>query len=200
MDRTLIKDYHSGPKWTWERWQWRGTQHSRKLQHCWKLTIRLFSVISRTLVRVGILPLCRGAVGVFYCPSQLGKHIDGNMLECISKCRIAFQYQSLRTKKCTMTQEDSFKQVLGGKFLFREYIWKQAIIYFWVSLLGSSAYVVTEKLQFVFYVHVNEISWENSIRAAALRNRNICLCLRKFKNWFFKNFGWVPSTLKWQES
>ena len=27
-----------------------GTTHSPKLQHCWNLTIRLFSVISRTLV------------------------------------------------------------------------------------------------------------------------------------------------------
>ena len=39
-----------------------------KLQHSWNLTIRLFSVISRTLVR-GVLPLCRGAVSVFYSPS-----------------------------------------------------------------------------------------------------------------------------------
>ena len=36
------------------------------------LTIRLFSVISRTLVGGGVLPLCRGAVGVFYSPSWLG--------------------------------------------------------------------------------------------------------------------------------
>ena len=41
------------PEWTWE--QWRGTPHSPKLQHCWNLTIRLFSVISRTLVRGGTL-------------------------------------------------------------------------------------------------------------------------------------------------
>ena len=41
-----IRCYHSGPEWTWERWQWRGTPHSPKLQHCWNLTIRLFSVIS----------------------------------------------------------------------------------------------------------------------------------------------------------
>ena len=64
--------YQSGPEWTWERWQSRGTPHSPKLQHCWNLTIRLFNVISRTLV-VGVLPLCREAVGVFYSPSWLGK-------------------------------------------------------------------------------------------------------------------------------
>ena len=35
-------------------------QNSPKLQHCWNLTIRFFSVIARTLVGVGrgILPLC----------------------------------------------------------------------------------------------------------------------------------------------
>ena len=37
-------------------------------QHYWNLTIRLFSVISRTLVQ-NPLPLYRGAVGVFYSPS-----------------------------------------------------------------------------------------------------------------------------------
>ena len=35
------------------------------------LTIRLFSIISRTLIGV-VLPLCRDTVGVFYGPSRLG--------------------------------------------------------------------------------------------------------------------------------
>ena len=62
IDRTLIRCYHSGPEWTWERWQWRGTRHSPKLQHCWNLTIRLFSVISRTLVSGGgLTPLQRSS-------------------------------------------------------------------------------------------------------------------------------------------
>ena len=62
-----MRCYHAGPEWTWERWQWRGTPHSPKPLHHWNLTIRLFSVISRILVRGG-LPLCRGAVNVFYSP------------------------------------------------------------------------------------------------------------------------------------
>ena len=39
------------------------------------LTIRLFSVIYRTLIagRGVFSPLCRKAVGVFYSPSQMGK-------------------------------------------------------------------------------------------------------------------------------
>ena len=37
------------------------------------LAIRLFSVISRTLIGGGVLSLCRGAVSVFYSPSRLDK-------------------------------------------------------------------------------------------------------------------------------
>ena len=51
----MIRCYHSIPKWTWERWQWKGTLHSPKLQHYWSFIIRLFSIISKTLMR-GILP------------------------------------------------------------------------------------------------------------------------------------------------
>ena len=64
--------YHPGPKLTWEWWQWRGTLNSPKLQYDWSHTIRFFSVMSRTLVGVGVLPHCRDAVGVFYSLSQLG--------------------------------------------------------------------------------------------------------------------------------
>ena len=71
-----IRCYHFGPEWTWEWWQWRDTQHYLKLQYYWNLTIRLFNVVSRTLVG-GRLPLCRGLVGVFYSPSWVGNKIRG---------------------------------------------------------------------------------------------------------------------------
>ena len=45
-----IRCYHSELKWNWDWRQWRGTPHSPNLQHYWNPTIRLFSVISRTLV------------------------------------------------------------------------------------------------------------------------------------------------------
>ena len=56
------------------QWQWRGTLHSPNLQYYWRLTIRLFSVIYRTLVGVGwrVLSLCSDAVGVFYSPCWMG--------------------------------------------------------------------------------------------------------------------------------
>ena len=47
-----------------------------KISHYWNLTIRLFSVISRTLIR-GSLSLCREADGVFYSLSWLGKWTRG---------------------------------------------------------------------------------------------------------------------------
>ena len=72
IDRT-VRCYSSEPGLTWKRWQWRGTPHSPKLQYYLSLSIRLLSVISRTLVAGrGFLPLCRDAVGVFYNPSRQG--------------------------------------------------------------------------------------------------------------------------------
>ena len=75
----MMSCYHAGPEWTWEQWQWKGALHSPKPQHHWNFTIRLFSVISRTLIE-GVLPLCRGAVSIFYSPSRLGNHLVGFLL------------------------------------------------------------------------------------------------------------------------
>ena len=44
---------------TWERWQWRGTLHSSKLQHYRNFIIRLFNVISRTFVMGGVTSMQR---------------------------------------------------------------------------------------------------------------------------------------------
>ena len=52
-------------------------QHSPRLQHYWNLIIRLFSVISRTLVWAGVLFLCRDVVSVFYSPNRLGNDMTG---------------------------------------------------------------------------------------------------------------------------
>ena len=54
-----IRCFHSGREWTWDRWQWRGTPHSPKLQHYCSLTIRLLNIISRTLVEGPLTPLPR---------------------------------------------------------------------------------------------------------------------------------------------
>ena len=51
------------PEWTWKKWQWSSTLHSSKIRHYWNHTIRLFSVISRTLI------VCRGGITVVYWPS-----------------------------------------------------------------------------------------------------------------------------------
>ena len=49
----------------------KGVPHSPKLHHHWSLTLRLFRVISKTLIG-GVLLLCRDAVCVFFSPSRLG--------------------------------------------------------------------------------------------------------------------------------
>ena len=65
--------YHSGPEWTKKQWQWRGASYSPRPEHYWDFTIRLFSVISRTLIGGGS---CIGAVIVFYSPSRLGNRVN----------------------------------------------------------------------------------------------------------------------------
>ena len=65
-----IRCYHSELEWTWEQWQWRGTPHSPNLQG-WSLAIRLFYILSRSLVGGEVLPLWRKAVSVFFSSSQL---------------------------------------------------------------------------------------------------------------------------------
>ena len=60
IDRRSLSGATSGPQWTWEWWHWRSILHSPKLRHYWNLTIRLFSVICRTLVGgEGLTPLQR---------------------------------------------------------------------------------------------------------------------------------------------
>ena len=55
------------------QFHWRDILHFPKFDHNWNLTTKLSSVISMTLyMRVGVLTLCREAVGVFYSPSLLG--------------------------------------------------------------------------------------------------------------------------------
>ena len=53
-----IRCYHSKSEWTWEWWQWKRTPHSLKL-----LTIRLFHVISKTLIG--------GGEGVSYSSAEM---------------------------------------------------------------------------------------------------------------------------------
>ena len=60
IDGTLIRWYRARVDQEW--WQWRGTPHSPKLHHYWNITIRLFNVISRTLVGTIYQPLRSGRI------------------------------------------------------------------------------------------------------------------------------------------
>ena len=57
----------------------------QKLQHYWNLMIRLFSVISKTLI-AGVVSLCRDGVSVFYSPSWLGKQF---------KCQLSTEFSPI---------------------------------------------------------------------------------------------------------
>ena len=74
-----IRCYHS--KWSREQWQWRQTPHSPNLQS-WGLVIRLFNVISRTLL-VGCLILWQRCSRRILLPQQtklFEKHSKDNCL------------------------------------------------------------------------------------------------------------------------
>ena len=106
-----IRCYQSRTVWVWEWWHWRDTPHSLNLQHYWNLTIRLFSVIARTLIG-GVLPLCREAVGVFYSPSRLGYIYNEQIM-----------YTILRWKKIVndSTKQRKFKNIARLSFRNSEF-------------------------------------------------------------------------------
>ena len=62
--------HHSVPESSWQWWQCKGTLHSPKFNHYWRLTIRLFNIISRHQFG-GIIFICKDAVDLFYSPSRL---------------------------------------------------------------------------------------------------------------------------------
>ena len=71
IDRALSGATTPG-NWTWERWQWRGTPHSPKLQHYWRLITRLFCVIVTLVGGGGVLRIYRDTVSEFYSPTSQG--------------------------------------------------------------------------------------------------------------------------------
>ena len=88
MDRTLSGTTASSSEWNWEWWQRRSNQHSPKLQHYWNLAIRLFNVISITVIGGG-LPLWREAVGIFHSPRQLRKILGGFLSRSLHFMRLS---------------------------------------------------------------------------------------------------------------
>ena len=79
----------SGSKWTWERWQWSVTPHFPKLQHYWNPTIKLFSVIWRSLFVGSLTPLQKSSWCILQ-PQPIGLRfsvisrtdVEGVLLHC----------------------------------------------------------------------------------------------------------------------
>ena len=123
---TIDRFYHSGSEWTGQWWQWKSIPHSSKLQHYWNLTIRLFSVISRTLV-AGVLPFCREAVGVFYSPSQLDNNAERRTLNLSSSTDMCFpSYLHWRTlqQMCYFSLSIKWLVTLRLSILIFLYLWQ----------------------------------------------------------------------------
>ena len=122
-----IRCHHSRPEWTWEQWQWKGKAHSSNLQHYWSLIIRLFSVLSRTLIE-GVLLLCREVVGVFHSPCCLSwdKYLD--LPEKWKNCG-TWKWQWYQLKLDPLGILDSIKEVEMKEKITKEYLgWMRKIL------------------------------------------------------------------------
>ena len=131
-----IRCYHSGPEWTWERWQWRGTPHSPKLKHHWKLTIILFIVIPGH-TWVGLTPPQRSnrcilepqptgqllVATYFFCQTML-RFIWFNTLSAERSvlCLYALQKEKTLSQKKGVFPEYKSKLQLIVRLLFEIYV------------------------------------------------------------------------------
>ena len=84
-----FRSYYSESEWTWEQWKLRGTPRSSKL-HIWSFTIRLFNVISSTLV-------CGPSLTLQQRRSQFILHLHScyrSVLSCVFpfKTKVVFGY------------------------------------------------------------------------------------------------------------
>ena len=91
-----IRNYHSSSEWTWERWQWKGTPHSTKLQHYYQI---VECYIQDTCRGGGLTPLQRCSRCILQPPLQL----TGlwSFEECADSPFIAFNPRSSLTKSVT---------------------------------------------------------------------------------------------------
>ena len=141
------------PLRTWERWQLSGTPHSPKLQYCWSLTIRLFSVIKRSLVGEGVSLPYRDAVGVFCCSRWLGQcclYLSVCVYICLAMIHIQlYTYRCRNIVNTIMTNEHSslekytshtlFERVAKGLYVRGELGTEQIATYWPLSSLVFSS-------------------------------------------------------------
>ena len=131
----MSRRYYSGPVCTWEQGQWRGAPHFPKLLHHWNLTIRLFSVISRTLIVVGVLLLCRDAVGVFLQPKPNGQYTE------ITVKSVLFQTIQFSTQfKCQNRSISPIQFYMSKQFYFKQFYFK----HFSLASLHSLNFISTQ--------------------------------------------------------
>ena len=98
-----MKFYHSRQEWTWEQWQWRDAPYSLTFQHYWNLAIRLFSIISRILIRGGEESYPTAEMQLVYstAPTNWAMYLMQEDSMCLS------QWESVKEMDCG-EYEDSF--------------------------------------------------------------------------------------------
>ena len=101
------------------------------------LIIRLFSVVSRTLVEED-LPLCRNAVGVFCSTSRLG-HFQCSSCAFSSAVILLVRYITwwpscdiIAATICLFASLVSVNSLFRSKFYFTKFFFNLFFIYFWV--------------------------------------------------------------------
>ena len=87
-----------------------------------RLTIRLFCVISGTLIRPGVFNLCRNAVGVFNSSSQLGWIVlDRNIWNHITVSKFFLLYRNtwnhITVSKFLVLYRNTWNHITVSKFL-----------------------------------------------------------------------------------
>ena len=108
----------------------KGNIHSPKLQHYWSLTIRLFSVISRTLIEE-VLPLWRDAVGIFYRLGQF--YVEHYKIKKWILMGI-ISYQTLQYWNSRMIKKKKKKKKKN------EQIYIRGVLIFWLLHIHVSGY------------------------------------------------------------
>ena len=131
IHRTLIRCYHSGLEWTWERWQWRGTPHSPKLQHYWNLTIRLFSVISRTLVGGGGYPSAEVQSVYSTAPADWAKQwgFGFKPFFTIQYSKVSTYFSMYHGKFFTLKRQNPLDDKFFCKFIIYIYVYMYVCMY-----------------------------------------------------------------------
>ena len=107
-----------------------GSDGNEGVQYYWNLTIRLFSVISRTLVGWE-LPLCRDAASVFYSPSWVGhRTLVGGVLPSAEMISVYVTTQPNGPLTCWKSRFTFIAKCTKNKISIRRKLYNVLLVWF----------------------------------------------------------------------